>query len=369
MTLNNKLFASVFFLAFSFSHFAFANQDEPLNKPRANHLQYEGHQNLTSETKDASAAELQNAAEKNRLLNIKSLLRSEDFAPDQQVARPFADFEAVKYLIFSGYNGFSEARRVKSEILKNLPEGVQVIVYDSQGAPEAGKKDLSFYSQFIELIRLTRVYLEAYGTGFWSRDTIPVPVYLDSGKVAGVDAKYYRYFEPDQEFAKQTGISLIKHDYYHEGGNFLADTQGRCFIVNNPRSEKIPDALFQSHYGCVSVHRFPHVQGIGHIDERVKIINDQVAMTDTPSYTELLQSLGYQVILLPKGNEYYETYVNSILINGTVFLPVFKQSQDQDAISAYSNLGFDVKPIFVDELPNSGHGSLHCITMTYPEIN
>lgn len=326
----------------------------------------------SAQTKDGDALSQKYAAEHNARINkqnrYRQNTRDESITENLNVARPFADFEKVQYIIFSGHNSFSEARRVKSEILQGLPGGVQALIYDSQGNPEAGKKDLSFYSQFIELIRLTRIYLEAVGTGFWSRDTIPVPVYLHSGEVAGVDAEYYRWFEPDQAFAKQMNIPLIRHDYYHEGGNFLSDTEGRCYIVNNSRAEKIPDSLFQSHYGCSKLVRFPHLKGIGHIDERVKIINDNIALTDTPQYKEILENLGFEVRMLPVPSNYYETYANSILVNGTVLLPVFNQTSDQSAMEIYSQLGFDVKPIFVDELPNSGHGSLHCITMTYPAL-
>lgn len=318
-------------------------------------------------SKDASPEVSQKAAQHNQALSLSRGALTENSELQANVLRPYADYENVKSLIFSGHNNFGEAKRVKGEMIKNLPEGVQVVIYDSLGNPEAGLKDLPFYSEFIELIRITRMLLQASSVGFWSRDAIPVPVFRRDGGVAAVDAKYYRNFEPDAEFGRKINVPILKHDYYHEGGNFLADRQGRCLIVDNIRAVKIPNTVFESLYGCTSVHRFKQLKGIGHIDERVKLVSDTEAMTDMIEYVPQLEAMGFRVTLLPQGDRYYETYANSILINGSVFLPVFRQSKDAEAIAAYEELGLKVFPIYVRDLPNQGNGSLHCITMTFPD--
>jgi len=63
-----------------------------------------------------------------------------------------------------------------------------------------------------------------------------------------------------------------------------------------------------------------------------------------------------------------ETYANSLLINGTLFLPIFEQPNDKEAIRIYENLGLKVIPIETKKLSNQGSGSIHCITMTYPQL-
>jgi agmatine/peptidylarginine deiminase len=107
--------------------------------------------------------------------------------------------------------------------------------------------------------------------------------------------------------------------------------------------------------------------GIGHMDERLKIFPNKIAMTDTPQYRQTLEALGYRVIEIPRGDRPFETYINSILVNGVAFVPIFNQANDSFVVNTYSQLGYRVVPIYTNDLPNDGNGSLHCITMTYPE--
>ena len=77
------------------------------------------------------------------------------------------------------------------------------------------------------------------------------------------------------------------------------------------------------------------------------------------------ENAGYEVHLLPRPNGAYETYVNSLLINGTLFLPVFANSNDDKAIAIYQSLGLKVIPINSTQLSKM-QGSIHCMTMNYP---
>jgi agmatine/peptidylarginine deiminase len=138
--------------------------------------------------------------------------------------------------------------------------------------------------------------------------------------------------------------------------------------VSTDRVDIIPDGVFKKYYGCASLVRLPFVHGIGHVDERIKFLSKRLALTDVPEYEDILRVRGYEVRLLPRGEEQYETYVNSLLINGTVFLPIFEFEKDKEAIEIYKKYGFKVVPIVVDELPNVGMGAIHCMTMTYPEM-
>src|SRR5690606_24633706 len=138
--------------------------------------------------------------------------------------------------------------------------------------------------------------------------------------------------------------------------------------VDAKHARFIPDSVFSSSYGCATLTRLPFVAGIGHADERVKILSDTLAVTDTPSYVPLLEAKGFTVKMLPKlypaGG--VRTYVNSLLVNGTVFLPVFSKSTDAEAIRVYEEAGFRVIPLDSRSLSDGGMGSIHCITMTYP---
>jgi hypothetical protein len=284
--------------------------------------------------------------------------------PKIPVLRPYAEYEYGKYIIFSSDNVVSDASRVKNTILENLPKGVQVLIFDY------GYGDSAQYKKYVNS-GVAKVKNVGSYNGFWARDGVPVPVYVgaeDKEVPALVDAKYGHGFEADTVFAQLFGVNLVKHEYYFEGGNFLADRKGRCFMVNARHATQMPDSIYTQFYGCKELHRLPFIAGIGHVDERVKIVSDQFVITDVSEYVGLFKELGFEVVLLPRGQMEFETYVNSLMVNGVIYLPVFQNAKDQEVIAAYEKLGFKVFPIEVDELPNRGMGSIHCITMLYPEM-
>lgn len=146
----------------------------------------------------------------------------------------------------------------------------------------------------------------------------------------------------------------------------MANRLGDCLIVDKSATQKIPDLIFHEKYGCRTLLRLPHVKGIGHADESVKFVNDRTVLTDTASYIPLLEERGFEVVQLPRPKNRYETYVNSLIIENNVYVPIFDQATDQEAIDIYKSFGFNVIPLNTETLSNRGQGSIHCITMTYP---
>ncbi len=114
--------------------------------------------------------------------------------------------------------------------------------------------------------------------------------------------------------------------------------------------------------------RLPNIRGIGHADESVKFVDDKLVLTDLKSYKELLEERGFQVIMMPRPNRHFETYLNSVILEDTIYVPVFGSKKDKEALAVYRNLGFN--PIGLDSvtLSNRGQGSLHCISMVYPKV-
>jgi hypothetical protein len=281
------------------------------------------------------------------------------------------EYDKVGYVIFSDSGEFNSLG-VKLDIAKNLPEDVILVVY-TQSSNSSYHKDLyKMFAKQMDPQRLKLVYLAADGNGFWTRDGIPVPTWTlePSGQktFTVADALYYHSFEPDQTISNLFDADLVSHDYYFEGGNFLANSRGECLIVDNIRVQKIPDQIFREKYGCLKTIRFPHTKGIGHIDETVKLINDDLALTDDDEYANILRNNGFQVQRVPRPQKKYETYVNSLYVNGTLFLPVFQQDGDQVAIDLYESFGYKVVPVDSRQLSNNGLGSVHCITMAYPPV-
>jgi len=82
----------------------------------------------------------------------------------------------------------------------------------------------------------------------------------------------------------------------------------------------------------------------------------------------VLQGKGFTVHMLPKPSGPYETYVNSLIMNDQVIVPVFGRSTDAQALAVYQSLGLKASGADSKALSNQGQGSVHCITMTYPKV-
>jgi hypothetical protein len=254
-----------------------------------------------------------------------------------QVLRPFSEVEEAGFLLFHADTGHKSSQ-IKDTLASNLPNGVKLIVYTQR----ANQKE-SLQRHYEALTGQGRVEVlglsyKASDRAIWARDNTPIPVLLSSQdgqpKWGAVDAVYYGGDEPDRVLAGWFHIPLFKNPYEFEGGNFVADSKGNCVIVNKVPTQQIPDSVFTNTYGCKNVVRLKHVSGIGHADERVKFINERVVLTDTQSYVPQLSALGYEVRLLPtpqKGD--YRTYVNSLSVNEKIFVPVFDETNDEEALA------------------------------------
>ena len=289
------------------------------------------------------------------------------------IALPVAEYNKSKYLIFSSEYDFNSFR-AKKAMAKNLPSEMTLVIFtwsDDDSHIQSVKND---FLDVIDEDRLKVIYLPRAHRGFWARDGIPVPVYRTNPSTGSslftvVDARYYHTFEADDEVADHFSAELTRHSYYYEGGNFMANAKGDCLVVNKTETAGIPDSIFEDHYGCRRLIRLPHVKGIGHADESVKFVSDNVVLTDTASYVSTLENAGFTVKMLPRPQTELETYVNSLIVNDTVYVPIFNQSKDEAALDVYRNLGYDrVIGIPSVTLSNQGAGSLHCITMTYPDV-
>ncbi|MFM8270350.1 MAG: agmatine deiminase family protein [Pseudomonadota bacterium] len=296
-----------------------------------------------------------------------------NYAPQLKVERPFSELEKTGYLLFHS-DTYYKTSIIKDTLASHLPAGVKLIVYTNQPSlvsalrshyePLAGKTN-------VEVLGLR---YPATDRAIWARDNTPIPVLLqasetETSKWGAIDAVYYGGDEPDSALASFFHINLGKNPYQFEGGNFVTDPRGNCVIVNKRPTAEIPDSVFTEIYGCKKVVRLKHVSGIGHADERVKFINESTVLTDTEIYVPQLSALGYEVRVLPTplGGR-FRTYVNSLSIENKIFVPVFDQENDAEALAVYRSFGLDVIPLNTEDISDNGNGSIHCITMTYPRM-
>ena len=313
--------------------------------------------------------------------------------PVGKIARPFSDADEVGFIAVTGEDSVSpeddfldELAGLRDQLIDNLPSGVKLIIYVRSQERGQSLKKLYGVRQNGDRIR----YLVTPGAPLpkvlpkvghpkgvyegWGRDSLPYPVVLKPGpsvknKFALIDSLPQSRFQPDAVFGAALGLPLISNQVVFRGGNVMPDLKGNCFLEN---AIEVPQLLAENRtfladfLGCKTVHVFTPDGGIGDIDERLKFINNNVALTDSPLFKQELIGKGYIVREIPRAQNEFESYMNSIIANGTIFVPTFGSPTDRKVLAAYAGLGLKVVPVKSKILSNKFHGSLHCLTMNYP---
>lgn len=284
-----------------------------------------------------------------------------------QGLRPFAEYQDTGYVLLPALDGH-DTKELKRTVVRHLPSNVTLILY----GPTASEVDqlaiLSDYGRFISEDRIVYFPLSKSNEGFWARDGFPMPSLDEQGQLVLTDAKYWHNFEPDALVGGLFGAKVLRHNYQFEGGNLMANHLGDCFVVNTKETKKIPDTVFGSHYGCRTLGRLLPRGGIGHIDERARFVNASTVLTDTSEYEAMFVSHNFKTVMLPRPMGLHETYVNSLIVNGTAFVPQFGRPNDEVALEVYRSLGFTVVGLDSKHLTKKARGLIHCLTMNYPRV-
>lgn len=283
--------------------------------------------------------------------------------------KPFNEIETTGFVAISGEEAY-ELKGLREAIAKNLPEEVSLIIYVDSAADVARLKPL--YSPYLGE-RLKFLMTPAGGNPIWARDSLPFPVYLKSSTESTpafglVDSIYPQRFEPDAQFGKALAQPVSKTGAYFRGGNLLLDDQANCFaeIANEVEALSDPKGFIKQHFGCATVTLLEQQGGIGDVDERIKFLAGKEVLTDNNSYAKILKDMGYNVHRIPTTGAYYETYMNTLVVNGTMFVPQMGIAADEAALKAYRELGFKAVGVYTKTMANNGNGNIHCVTMNYP---
>ena len=84
-------------------------------------------------------------------------------------------------------------------------------------------------------------------------------------------------------------------------------------------------------------------------NDPISLGEDNTVLTDEESYVSILEAAGFDVIRLPRPDRDYETYVNSLIVNGIVYVPIFDESNDEKALQVYRDLGFKNTNVICDD--------------------
>lgn len=277
--------------------------------------------------------------------------------------RPVEEYANYKYLLIQGddiYYGLD-----KTDFAKNLPKDMSLVVLADRSTESYVR------SKFAAVISRDRLIVATHPTaqlGFWARDSFPYPVIGTDKRNSLVSHRYYRPFEGQKAVADSVHALSDSYDFIFVGGNLMADSEGNCFVIKSSRLYGTPTEVIKKAHGCVTLTELPWVSGIGDVDEVVKLLPNKNALTNDDKIAKILEEKGYTVTMLPKA-EGYRTYANSLIVSDTVFMPSYKTAQDDEAEAVYAKFGYRVVKIDSRDISDNGHGSIHCITMAYPEMD
>lgn len=301
--------------------------------------------------------------------NILSAYSTTKPIPTFRVTRPFAEYERASLLFMSSeFSTNDEIKMMKTAIVKNTPADVVIVIYGK--LKDEMDHAITAFKPLRNPEKLKFVLWEKEGSrNFWTRDAFPVAAFGEKdgipviGLVGGV---YPESFQPNVPVGELLSYPLVRHGESVDHGNFMADTKGNCFV--GP-AYVAKDTTLGSHYRCKTVTHFPRVRGIGHIDEHSKLLSDDLAITDSVEHQEIFASRGIKTILIPAAGtdaSPYRTYANTLVVNGTAFVPIYDNADDSIAISVFESQGLKVIPLLSKYTSDKLHGSIHCFTMIYP---
>ena len=189
-------------------------------------------------------------------------------------------------------------------------------------------------------------------------------------------------------------------DFVLEGGSIESDGEGtifttRCCLLAPHRNQPLSEAeietqlkrrLHASRIVWLDGEPMPGDDTDGHIDTIVRtaphhtlLYNSDLKMKEQLQELRTLGGQPYRLLELPlpspirdeDGEQLPATYANFLILNGAVLVPTYHQPEnDSEAISIIQRAFPDREMVPIDSRSIiKQHGSIHCCTMQFPEIN
>jgi agmatine/peptidylarginine deiminase len=300
-------------------------------------------------------------------------------APPVPVRQP-AEFEPMEGVLIRYPFGISY------EIIAEMAEDVEVVTIVSS----VGQQDY-VHQQFLNNGVNTDncSYLIAPTESYWVRDYGPWFVTTGLDEQGIVDVIYNRPRPNDDripsEYGQENGIPVYGMDLITAGGNYMTDGQGTAVSTDLVWSENPDktvaeiDRMVGDYLGIDTYHVVPDVLGeyIEHIDCWAKFLSpDTIMLIEVPyghtQYDEIEDAVDYFESQLSSYGTPYEVvriytpsgqpYVNSLILNDKVLVPVTGSAWDDDAIASYETAmpGYEVLGFSGSWLTTD---ALHCRAM------
>ena len=325
--------------------------------------------------------------------------------PDSIVYTP-AEFDSVAGIIFA-WEAYST---LLTELIKEVAEeDTAWVVVDNTSEENSVSNTLSNAN-----VNMDRVVFQVIPTNsVWIRDYGPWWIIEPGNSRAIIDLIYNRPRPLDDTYpesaAEYFGINYYGLGLIEAGGNMLLDGQGAVIVSNvifdgsqgfdpNLTQDQL-EQYFLDYFGVHKVIVTPHLinDGTGHIDMFVKLINDTTIIVGEYENQSAGFSGNYDICnqvanqlanetngagrpfnivrmpMPPYNNGITYTYINSLIVNNKVLVPIYGCStefaNDDSVLVLYETImpgveaiGFDCNQII------PANGAIHCIAMKVPAI-
>ena len=325
--------------------------------------------------------------------------------PDSIVYTP-AEFDSVAGIIFA-WEAYST---LLTELIKEVAEeDTAWVVVDNTSEENSVSNTLSNAE-----VNMDRVVFQVIPTNsVWIRDYGPWWIIEPENSLAIIDLVYNRPRPLDDAYpesaAEYYGINYYGLGLIEAGGNMLLDGQGSVIVSNvifdgsqgfdpNLTQDQL-EQYFLDYFGVHKVIVTPHLinDGTGHIDMFVKLINDTTVIVGEYENQSAGFSGNYDICnqvanqlanetngagrpfnivrmpMPPYNNGITYTYINSLIVNKKVLVPIYGFStefaNDDSVLALYETImpgveavGFDCNQII------PANGAIHCIAMKVPAL-
>lgn len=322
--------------------------------------------------------------------------------PPPRPVRTMAEFEELEGIIVRW--AYNTQNLLLSQIVDAAQDEGMVWIITRPGTSDSTNIKSYLASRSIPLTNIE--FLSISTNSIWSRDYGPWCVYdVDTDSMAIVDFRYNRPRPQDDvvpvALAQLWNLPLYQtvtmpDSLSHTGGNYMVDGSGRGFaseliyFENRLQTIERIDSILLRYNGISSFIAMDTLlyDGIHHIDMHMKMLDEETILVgqypvNVSDYQRIENTVGYlgtltnsygrpyRILRIPMPADasgryppqsYYLTYVNAMIINKSVLVPVYNLPTDaaalqiwRDAMPGYRILGFDCNAI----IPQSG--AIHCI--------
>ena len=325
--------------------------------------------------------------------------------PDSIVYTP-AEFDSVTGVIFA----WEAYPTLLTDLIKEVAEDDTAwVVVDNTSEQNSVSNTLSNAS-----VNMDRVVFQVIETNsVWIRDYGPWWIIEPENSLAIIDLVYNRPRPLDDTYP-ESAAGYFDINYYglgliEAGGNMLLDGQGSVIVSNvifdgsqgfDPTlTQDQLEQYFLDYFGVHKVIVTPHLinDGTGHIDMFVKLINDSTVIVGEyenqsagyPGNYDICNQVASQLAnetngagrpfniirmpMPPYNNGITYTYINSLIVNNKVLVPIYGLStefaNDDSVLALYETImpgveavGFDCNQII------PANGAIHCIAMKVPAL-